>query len=225
MPSRRSSRLRDQSQVEAALKKFGARRGTELHDAIAHGACPRCGEALDDGYDEHLASCEPPQRDRGKRKASGPPSRPKRTLEEKMGELRAGGVVDLTDAHAVFACLGSTGNHYKVTLHDEPLQKCTCIDHRVRKRNCKHVQLIWRTLGIDEDRRQEWRGALDRSIAEHHVMWEDEGESGEESGEETRGRGAKRGDKGPSAKRKGGAGGRAKRTKTDDSSRIEHAFL
>lgn len=56
-----------------------------------------------------------------------------------------------------FAVIGSTGNHYVVSLSDGGVRKCQCMDHRVRKRDCKHIRLILGRLGIAADSSDDWR--------------------------------------------------------------------
>ena len=38
-----------------------------------------------------------------------------------------------------FVVLGSTKNHYNVTLSDVR-QTCQCVDFRIRRHNCKHIR-------------------------------------------------------------------------------------
>lgn len=45
------------------------------------------------------------------------------------------------------------------------LQSCTCPDRRIRKRNCKHIHMVWRSIGIEEDSYEQWRGAVDAAVS------------------------------------------------------------
>ena len=60
------------------------------------------------------------------------------------------GIIDLTPDLAKFAVFGSTGSHYTVTLKDEK-HTCTCLDHRFRRHNCKHILAVCDGLGILQD--------------------------------------------------------------------------
>ena len=126
-----------------------------------------------------------------------------------------GGLVDVTEEHAKFVCIGSTGNHYVVTLQsDQELQGCQCVDHRVRKRNCKHIHMIWKSLGLGPEQWREWREGVDRAVGVAALAMP-EGGSGEEGEGEGEGEeeGGERGAQPPERKRaKGGRGrGRGKR--------------
>lgn len=48
-----------------------------------------------------------------------------------------------------------TGNHYVVRLNDQK-NTCTCLDHRFRRHDCKHIRLIHEQMGI-ADAPQQWR--------------------------------------------------------------------
>ena len=51
----------------------------------------------------------------------------------------------------------AAGKHYKVEFTNEK-RKCQCIDHRIRKHDCKHIRLMLKTMGI-EAHPQEWPAA------------------------------------------------------------------
>jgi hypothetical protein len=53
-------------------------------------------------------------------------------MDQKLKELELNGLVDFRPGEeAKFVVLGSTGNHYTITLTDDK-QTCQCIDHRIR---------------------------------------------------------------------------------------------
>lgn len=53
-------------------------------------------------------------------------------MDEKLKELELNGLVDFNPGvDAKFVVLGSTGNHYTITLTDAK-QSCQCVDHRIR---------------------------------------------------------------------------------------------
>lgn len=54
-----------------------------------------------------------------------------------------------------FMVIGSTGNNYQVTLTDDK-RKCQCMDHRIRRHDCKHIRLILANLNC-VDAPQNWR--------------------------------------------------------------------
>ncbi|KAF6250584.1 hypothetical protein COO60DRAFT_796953 [Scenedesmus sp. NREL 46B-D3] len=66
-------------------------------------------------------------------------------------------------AHATFIVIGSTGNHYVVKLSDAQ-RSCTCMDHRMRRRDCKHIRLILEQLAV-ADAPQDWEQALQRMVS------------------------------------------------------------
>ena len=37
--------------------------------------------------------------------------------------------------------VGSTGKHYKVELGSQR-RRCACVDHRIRRHDCKHIRLM-----------------------------------------------------------------------------------
>ncbi|WIA21512.1 hypothetical protein OEZ85_000715 [Tetradesmus obliquus] len=67
-------------------------------------------------------------------------------------------------AHATFIVIGSTGNHYVVKLSDDK-RSCTCMDHRMRRRDCKHIRLVWEQLAV-ADAPQQWEQALQRMVSQ-----------------------------------------------------------
>jgi hypothetical protein len=54
------------------------------------------------------------------------------------------------------------GSHYKVVLKDGK-RTCACIDHRIRKHDCKHIRLLLKSLSIEEHP-EKWRDATKRSV-------------------------------------------------------------
>lgn len=125
------------------------------------------------------------------------------TEAERMTHLELGGLVDFTDSEAVFIVVGSTGKHYCVRFKDrraaedgggggggkskkkdkddgaegKMVATCECMDHRCRKRDCKHIKLSAKEVGgglfhvpaasggagfVDHD--ADWRAAVRASI-------------------------------------------------------------
>lgn len=54
------------------------------------------------------------------------------------------------------------GKHYKVEFSDEK-RKCACVDHRIRKHDCKHIRLMLQTLGV-QDNPSDWYAAAKRLV-------------------------------------------------------------
>ena len=73
------------------------------------------------------------------RRASTSTNRSGRTWEERIAELELSGLVGCDEAAAEFIVIGSTGTPYTITLTDER-RRCQCVDHRIRKRDCKHIR-------------------------------------------------------------------------------------
>mmetsp|Transcript_16084 Transcript_16084/g.36780 ORF Transcript_16084/g.36780 Transcript_16084/m.36780 type:complete len:193 (+) Transcript_16084:121-699(+) len=82
-----------------------------------------------------------------------------RSLEERMSELEVGTLVDLSTEEAVFIVLGSTRKPYKVLISGSRT-KCACLDYRLRKRECKHIALLRKTLGLTSDSLEGWHAAV-----------------------------------------------------------------
>jgi hypothetical protein len=56
----------------------------------------------------------------------------------------------------------AAGKHYKVELNDEK-RKCQCVDHRIRRHDCKHIKLMLKMLGI-EKKPQAWLRATQQLV-------------------------------------------------------------
>jgi hypothetical protein len=54
------------------------------------------------------------------------------------------------------------GKHYKVVLSDSK-RSCQCIDHRIRRHDCKHIRLMLQTLKI-ADKPQDWFSATQKLV-------------------------------------------------------------
>lgn len=193
---RRSSRLLEASQKpkeETTEQKY--RR--ELGEAIVNEQCPLCHAVLLKGHAAHLQSCT------GERKRK-PPSVSKREAEEfselteeerrdshkrmmvRMKALELAGLISCDQDEAVFQVQGSKGTPYIVKLNDDK-HRCTCLDHRFRRHNCKHICLVLQQLGILDDGadgggkrhpQEAWRAAvhdrLDQLLANQHDQDEEE---------------------------------------------------
>lgn len=55
------------------------------------------------------------------------------------------------------------GKHYKVELTDKG-RKCQCVDHRIRKHDCKHIRLMLKTLGV-ESKPEDWFVAAQQLVS------------------------------------------------------------
>ncbi|PRW59134.1 DNA-dependent metalloprotease WSS1 [Chlorella sorokiniana] len=173
-PTRRSSRVREAAEhpkpkPETAEERFER----ELGEMIVEETCPRCGKAISRGHRAHLLACD------GER----PPRQPRPSDREELAELteeerkdvfkrtlarmkkvHLDGLMELNSEVAKFAVLGSTGNHYTVTLADDK-HTCTCLDFRFRRHHCKHICAVLSSLSI-LDQPAGWRAAVDSRMDE-----------------------------------------------------------
>ncbi|KAK9833702.1 hypothetical protein WJX74_003212 [Apatococcus lobatus] len=154
-PSRHSRRLHDEEpEVDGEADEH-----VQFAMFIIDGECPKCGKVVTKGHRNHWQGCSGTgeQRQQARDDAteddqepsiSQPDRRAKsgRSLQERLSELEMGGLVELTDEHAKFVVLGSTGRHYTVTLSTGK-GSCQCVDFRIRKHACKHQRLIYDQLG------------------------------------------------------------------------------
>lgn len=85
-----------------------------------------------------------------------------KTEAQKLAQLQLGGMVEFTDDLARFMVIGSTGNHYTLVFTDKG-RKCNCPDCRIRKRDCKHIRLVLKSIGAEKIP-DEWRAALQRYV-------------------------------------------------------------
>ena len=87
-----------------------------------------------------------------------------RSWEERIAELELSGLVNFSkEEGAKFIVIGSTGNKYEVLLSDEK-RKCQCLDHRLRKRDCKHIKLVLKQLETSDDP-ENWFDAVNKMVA------------------------------------------------------------
>lgn len=173
---RRSSRLAeaaDRPKPEPAEARFER----QLGEFIVDGTCPKCGRVFEKGHRTHLMSCggprAPPSQTRGytaldrellsQLTEEDRKDAKKRTLA-RMKALELSGLVDLTPEAAKFIVIGSKGDPYTVTLADEK-HKCTCLDHRFRRHNCKHICLVLSQVGALDDP-SNWREAVEGKLDE-----------------------------------------------------------
>lgn len=91
-----------------------------------------------------------------------------RSWEERIAELELSGLVNFSkEEGAKFIVIGSTGNKYEVLLSDEK-RKCQCLDHRLRKRDCKHIKLVLKQLETSDDP-DNWFDAVNKMVAKQLV--------------------------------------------------------
>lgn len=175
---RRSARIRGavtrvKEEEEAAEERFERQVG----EFIVDGTCPKCHRVYEKGHRAHLRACEGPRPAPGDGTARGYSAMDRELLAElseeerkdskkrmlaRMKALSIGNLVDFTPEAAKFIVIGSKGDPYTVTLADEK-HKCTCLDHRFRRHNCKHICLVLSQVGALEDP-STWRGAVESKI-------------------------------------------------------------
>lgn len=183
---RRSSRLKnivkkdadyDAAEIQKAEETVEERYNRQLGEFLVDGTCPKCGRVFERGHRAHLRTCSGPrnqvQTSGGTR--SGYSARDRELLAEipeedradskkrmlaRMKALELSGLVDFdsTEPSASFIVIGSRGDPYTVRLTDEK-HKCTCLDHRFRRHNCKHICLVLSQLNTLEEPSQ-WCAAL-----------------------------------------------------------------
>lgn len=162
LPSRRSTR---------SDKRDAAKREQELDDALGQflvdGTCPKCKRVYERNHRRHLMKCT------GKIR----PAPSKEEIEMKkqqhvqrsasrMMQLLFDGVVSFDGEVAKFSVIGSSGNTYTLTFSDHKRRRCTCPDHRFRHRDCKHILLAMKVLGIEGKKEKKWRAATAQYIEE-----------------------------------------------------------
>ena len=191
---RRSRRL--QEAAERPIKKeetVEEQFNRQLGEFIVNGECPKCGRIFERGHRAHLQSCSgrtsaktvgsrsvPGYSAMDKELLSGLSEEDKKDAKKRalarMKALDMSGLVEFTPDSATFIVIGSKGDPYTITLSDEK-HKCTCLDHRFRRHNCKHILLVLSLLGTLEDP-SNWRSAveikLDELIAQSKVKQEED---------------------------------------------------
>ena len=187
---RRSRRIRGvvkKEKEETAEERFERQVG----EFIVSGECPKCGSIKEKGHRNHLRSCGGPRAAAGDGSTKGYSLLDKQLLSElteedrkdskkrmlaRMKALAISNLVDFTPEDAKFIVLGSKGDPYTVTLADEK-HKCTCLDHRFRRHNCKHICLVLDQIGTLDDP-SKWKGAVERSLDDLIKMENGGGKSG-----------------------------------------------
>ena len=87
-----------------------------------------------------------------------------RSWEERISELELSGLISCSkDEGAKFIVIGSTGKNYEIVLTDDK-RKCQCLDHRLRRRDCKHIKLVLRQLET-ADSPENWFEAVNKMIS------------------------------------------------------------
>jgi hypothetical protein len=175
---RRSLRNRNaikKEKEETAEERFER----QIGEFIVEGECPKCGKILEKGHRNHLRSCGGPKAKAGDGSSKGYSLLDKELLSElteeerkdskkrmlaRMKALAISNLVDSTKEHAKFIVLGSKGDPYTVTLADDK-HRCTCLDHRFRRHNCKHICLCLSQIGALEDPGT-WREAVEKNFEE-----------------------------------------------------------
>uniref|UniRef100_A0A7S3XFL1 SWIM-type domain-containing protein n=1 Tax=Picocystis salinarum TaxID=88271 RepID=A0A7S3XFL1_9CHLO len=162
MPSRRSTR---------SDKRDAVKREQEFSDALGQflvdGTCPKCKRVYERNHRSHLMKCT------GKIRPA--PSKEETEMKKKqhaqrsasrMMQLLFDGVVSFDGEVAKFSVIGSSGNAYTLTFSDHKRRRCTCPDHRFRHRDCKHILLAMKVLGIEGKKEKQWRAATAQYIEE-----------------------------------------------------------
>jgi len=175
---RRSKRLRDAASkpkvVEEALEASFDR---QLGEFVVNGECPKCGSIYTKGHRNHLISCGGPRAPPGSTRGYSAMDRDllagltdvekkdsRKRMLARMKALELSNLVEFSPESAAFIVIGSKGDPYTVTLADEK-HKCTCLDHRFRRHNCKHICLVLSQVGALETPTK-WHSAVEASLDE-----------------------------------------------------------
>ena len=177
--TRRSTRLQGkvkQEEIEQQQESTEEKFKRELGVFIVEGTCPKCGKVYQKGHRRHLLNCAGPKRPST---ASGYSKRDKELLadlteEERMDErkrmiartkaLALDGLVNFDKEEATFIVIGSRGDPYVIKLNDIK-RTCTCLDHRFRRHDCKHILLVLSQLEILEEP-EKWHSAVGKHLGE-----------------------------------------------------------
>lgn len=172
---RRSSRLQVKSEnpdeeKETVEEKFNR----QLGEFLVNETCPKCGKVYQKGHKRHLINCSGP-----KSEQSRIASRDRELLSELNEEdlkderkrmlartkaLNLDGLVDFNKEAATFIVIGSRGDPYSIKLSNSK-NTCTCLDHRFRRHDCKHILLVLSQLGI-LDEPSLWYKAVEAHLGE-----------------------------------------------------------
>ncbi|CAL8463455.1 g2989 [Coccomyxa elongata] len=172
-PTRHSSRLAGEEAEGTA---------SELALFVINDECPRCGKVQTKGHKQHLAHCtgkpqRPPRQEEEEDLAQDEEDEEElaevqvskeaerlQQMDEKLKSLQLNGLIDFSDKAAKFVVLGSTKNHYIVTLSDDR-HACQCVDFRIRKHQCKHIRLVLTQLDI-ADKPSSWHDAVEAKVGQ-----------------------------------------------------------
>ncbi len=175
---RRSRRI--EGAATRPRRETAAQRATrELGEFVVSGDCPRCGRAFESRHAAHLAACAGGPKAK-REPADGGRARADKVLLSQLSEqdkkderkrmlarmaaLSMDHLVEFDDDSAKFVVLGSKGDPYTVALQDGK-HTCTCLDHRFRRHNCKHILLVLRQLG-KLDAPADWRAGVEARLGE-----------------------------------------------------------
>lgn len=188
--ARRSKRIRDiESRPKEVEETAEAKYERQLGEFIVDGECPKCGKIYEKGHRAHLLSCGGPRAPSSTKGYSAMDRKlladlteedkkdSKKRMLARMKALALSGLVDFTPEAAKFIVIGSKGDPYTVTLADEK-HKCTCLDHRFRRHNCKHICLVLSQVGALENPEM-WHSAVEAQMEELIARGE-QGEDGED---------------------------------------------
>eukprot|EP00963_Diacronema_lutheri_P010511 scaffold1060_cov385-Pavlova_lutheri.AAC.29 len=162
LPSTRSNR----SDRRDAIK-----REREFNDALGQfvvdGTCPKCERVFLRNHRNHLKSCTGKRRTiRSKEEDEAMKKEHVQRSASRMMQLLFNGVESFDGDTAKLSVIGSSGNMYILTFSDQKKRKCTCPDHRFRHRDCKHILLAMKVLGIEGKKEVRWKEATAQYIEE-----------------------------------------------------------
>lgn len=132
----------------------------QLGEFLVTGVCPKCHGNYERAHTRHLKTCKGKDRiPKTKKKGEAKDSKPSNNIDARIMQLFFNGVRDFNGMLANYSVTGSSGNIYTVTFSEDGKRKCTCLDHRFRRRDCKHILLVMKILGIEKTRGKGWKEA------------------------------------------------------------------
>lgn len=194
---RRSTRIRNpptRAKTHIKTEEEQEKEEEEFEEALDQfeddNVCPRCQRVIKKGHRYHLMNCTghpEPKPSRATYRGYSAMDRElladlteeekkdeKKRLKARMKALSLSNLINYSDEKAEFIVLGSKGDPYMITLNDTK-HKCTCLDHRFRRHNCKHICLVLSELGV-LDAPEDWKRGVDEKMDELIAKMEKERE-------------------------------------------------
>lgn len=185
--ARRSTRLRVKAEqpVKEEEETVEDRFERQLGEFLVDGTCPKCGKVYERAHKRHLMNCTGPKSPAYRYAARDKELLAELTEEELKDQrkrmlartkaLNLDGLVDFNKDSVTFIVIGSRGDPYTIKITDEK-RTCTCLDHRFRRHDCKHILLVLSQLNILEEP-ERWHEAVGQHLDELIKKEEDDDDS------------------------------------------------